>query len=137
MGGLDIVSVKHKTQAMLAEWWVKWLIDRKSSWHEIVRNKYNCQPNHSLRDALTGKNVSPVVRGIINISNDKGFNLTLELNQFYWIIRDGRSVLFWKDCWSDEGVLSVKFPRLFSLSKLRLILVRDYYDYWSNPSTEI
>lgn len=71
IGGLDIVLVKHKNQVVLAKWWVKWLTDRKSSWHEIVRNKYNCQPYHNLGDALTGKIFFPFMRGIININNDK------------------------------------------------------------------
>lgn len=35
---------------------------------------------------------------------------------FKRIIGNGAGTLFWKDCWDDEGLLRVKFNRLFRLS---------------------
>lgn len=123
---------------MLVKWWAKWLVDRKLGWNNLIKDKQSCHPFVSLGDALANKTIFPTLRGIISIKNDKGFNLAMSLNQYQWDIRDGHSALFWEDC--VVGKLSFKFSRLYrlySLSKLKLLSVRDYCDIWLNPEAEV
>lgn len=136
-GGLGIVPVKHTNQALLAKWWFKWLMDIKAFWHKLVKAKYDCHSCKSLGDVLVGRNISPVLKGIADININNSFGTSLHFNQFQWSIKDGRTAMFWEDCWSGTNLLSSKFPRLFNLSRFKFTSVRDFCELWNDPKTEI
>lgn len=92
-GGLNIVPLKHANQTLLAKWWFKWLSDRKAFWHELLKAKYDCYSSSSLGDALAGKNIFPILKGITDVNADNGFGRSLHFNQFQWTVKDGNFVL--------------------------------------------
>lgn len=48
---------------------------------------------------------------------------------FVWIIKNGKSVLFWEDHWLNGGSLAIKFPRLYNLSVHQLWSVKQVKEY--------
>lgn len=65
-----------------------------------------------LGESLNTKRVLPVIQGLLDNNYEGGFNLALSLNNFRWVIRDGRSALFWEDHWEGPDKLRYSFPRL-------------------------
>lgn len=49
------------------------------------------------------------------------------------VVRNGSSTLFWHDLWTDSVPLSVKFQRLYSMSKEKMVTV-DSIGSWSEDT---
>ncbi|KAK8595441.1 hypothetical protein V6N13_016810 [Hibiscus sabdariffa] len=70
--------------------------------------------------------MSVLWRQIVEVQNDECVQRFMSTTHFFWILGDGRSILFWHDCWCLELPLFQIFPRLFSLAVNAMALVHEY-----------
>lgn len=53
-----------------------------------------------------------MIKDIVSINKELGFNLVLSVDNFKWVVGNGESALFWEDMWCDVGKLCTSFHRL-------------------------
>lgn len=84
------------------------------------------------------------MRSISNVALNPYLGPRLSGSSFKWNLKNGKECLFWIDWWFQEGILRSLFPRLFSISNVKLIsmqsmchLIRDintpFSMLWKRP----
>ncbi|KAK8617292.1 hypothetical protein V6N13_080209 [Hibiscus sabdariffa] len=67
-----------------------------------------------------------VWRQIVEIQGEECVKLFMAAGKFSWLLGDGTSILFWRDCWYLDVPLLQFFSQLFTLAVNNLASVQDY-----------
>jgi len=82
-------------------------------WKEVLDSK--CRGWRNLKGPSSNKNVSLWWRELKAIWSMKEWGEKFD-DRFRWKVGHGKEIKFWEDRWVGNLVLKIKFPRLFSLS---------------------
>ena len=106
--------------------------DKGGLWKEILDSKYGGW--RSLQEGVNISRTSLWWKDLMEVWGSEGWGRNFE-DAFKWKIGNGDSVLFWDDCWADNGALKHVYPRLFSLSSCKDAKVTEL-GKWINGSWE-
>lgn len=118
-GGLGIVSIQIRNQALLGKWHYRWLRERDRSWNKWIREKYNLHQGASMEELSTANKLSDSLRDIYNVSQVATLHGSLNMQSFKWELRDGKSILLWEDFWIGDTLLKYRFKKLFLISQFK------------------
>lgn len=60
----------------------------------------------------------------------------LNRSNYHWIFGDGNDILFWEYYWMQGEYLSIKYPRLYSISKWNFFSINQFISMWKNGINE-
>ncbi|GMI94627.1 hypothetical protein HRI_003132000 [Hibiscus trionum] len=123
LGGMGLVDVKVKNQALLNKWLWCFGTENDKLWRRVIVAKYGlsndnltpCEGSFG-KESWVWRNISRPAR-----NNDDPFTKHLK-----FLLGDGKSINFWEDQWTDFPSLRVAFPRIFSISVLKSGKVCEY-----------
>jgi hypothetical protein len=126
-GGLGVLNLELQNKALLMKQLKKIYSRADVPWVKLVWSLYGNSVPHtkSRRGSFWWKDIFSLVDEYMSISKCK--------------IRNGSSVLFWKDFWANSEILCDKYPRIFSfamdedVSVASLVLKQDIYSCFSLP----
>ena len=127
-GGLGVTNFELQNKALLLKQLHKFYSQMDVPWVKLVWSLYDtASPPHAQtkRGSFWWRDVFSLVDIYRSISSCD--------------IRDGKSVLFWKDFWHSEGMLCSNFPRLFSyalnedISVGEIVSSSDIYSLFALP----
>jgi hypothetical protein len=124
-GGLGVRDLEVVNKSLLLKW--RWRLvndEGPSLWKEVLAAKYG---THILNNVNLSCESSPYFaslwwKDVCNIDVGLGSSNWLE-EVLVRRLGNGMHTRFWKDVWIGDGPLSLKFPRLFSLSMQKDICV--------------
>lgn len=102
-GGLGVGVLRSKNNALLGKWWWHWLFDRNKMWQKLILELYGKENSHSWGALKGNSNLSPVLRGIVNLSRNQQMDSLINHTNFKWDFKDGQTILFWHDWWHERG----------------------------------
>ncbi|GMI95175.1 hypothetical protein like AT4G29090 [Hibiscus trionum] len=130
-GGLGIPNLKIMNRSLLGRWVWKFGVERESWWKKV-----DCCKNNLDQSSLSVPNAkfpqaSWIWRGMVN-----NFTMDDEIGSCFrshlkFKVGRGDAIFFWHDRWLLNVPLSMKFPRLFSLSTNKNGRVADFGSYES------
>ncbi|KAJ0734469.1 putative RNA-directed DNA polymerase [Helianthus annuus] len=112
-GGLGFGSLRDTNSVMLAKWWWRFKREESGLWRRVVwaihhnSGAWNFIP---AKKTLTGpwKQISKVANDLSLSDVDLSRNIRV-------VVRDGKCILFWIDCWCGDVSMATRFPNLFAL----------------------
>jgi hypothetical protein len=124
-GGLGVRDIKAVNLSLLMKWRLLQMDDR-AIWKEVLVAKYG---DHILFDVELSNGPPPYFsslwwKDICALENSVGSRRWLE-EVVVRRIGNGDLTWFWDDKWHGDSPLSVKFPRLFSLTLKKEVSVRE------------
>ena len=93
-----------------------------SIWKEVIKLKYQVEEGGWFTKNSRGSGKVGLCK---DISKE---NKQLEMDNFFFVLGNGRRIYFWEDCWCGEGVLSEVFPTLYNLAHPKGVRVGDVWD---------
>nr|GEZ69772.1 RNA-directed DNA polymerase, eukaryota [Tanacetum cinerariifolium] len=119
-GGLGISSLYAMNRGLLLKWVWRFVSQKNTLWARVIQALHGV--DGKIGTLLKGGHRSCWTSIIQEMNNmdQKGIN-------FMSFIRiklgNGAKTRFWEDKWCDEGILKIKYPRLFALESCKLISV--------------
>ncbi|KAJ0445645.1 putative reverse transcriptase zinc-binding domain-containing protein [Helianthus annuus] len=134
-GGLGFGSLRDMNSALLAKWWWRFKGEESGLWRRVVWAIHHNARNWNFIPAkLT---ISGPWKQIAKSANKLGL-ADINLSRYIkGLVRDGRCVLFWLDCWWGDEPLANRFPNLFAIENDKFCKVADRVKssnlgvYWS------
>ena len=122
LGGLGVGNIMHKNLILLFKWWWRFSESDNSLWkrilksvHEIKGLKASTDTFHTVKDDTWAH----------LLSNDAKTSRIRSVIEEGMLVRvgNGNSVRFWHDRWSEVGMLKRAFPRLYTISLQKNLLI--------------
>lgn len=120
---------------MLGKWWFRWHKERGSKWNKIIRAKYNYEKDEDLDCVGNSSRHSHIWNSIIKVNNEEGFDKALSSCNSKWTVNNGESALFWEDWWHGTRNFKNSFQRLYTLCKVKKVVVKDFISLWQKETT--
>ncbi|GKV52698.1 hypothetical protein SLEP1_g59269 [Rubroshorea leprosula] len=125
--GLGIPNLAISNIALLGKWWNKFYNDGENEklWKKIVISKYYAGSTSNLIYNTMSSRLSSLWKDILSIDKVSDRATMCFSNGFTHQLGDGSKTSFWKDIWLESSPLKHEFPRLFSLTLDKELLVAD------------
>ncbi|KAJ0434249.1 putative RNA-directed DNA polymerase [Helianthus annuus] len=122
-GGLGFGSLRDMNSALLAKWWWRFKGEESGLWRRVVWAIHHNARNWNFIPAkLT---ISGPWKQIAKSANELGL-ADINLSRYIkGLVRDGRCVMFWLDCWWGDEPLANRFPNLFAIENDKFCKVAD------------
>ncbi|KAK1402922.1 hypothetical protein POM88_002527 [Heracleum sosnowskyi] len=75
-------------------------------------------------------NFSYMFKDILALRNNPIAHIIFKIDNYIWIVGNGKTVLFWEDIWTGCTPLYVRFSRLYSISKWQLATLDQVKAQW-------
>lgn len=108
---------------------------RDSFWWKIIQQKYQLMSHKGLDQCNNISGLSFRLKDLCNPYLSRKWCDQFNVKGFKWILGKGDMILFWKDLWIGDQVLSEKFPRLYSISNWKQCTVKMVLEEWSISSS--
>ncbi|XP_063935611.1 uncharacterized protein LOC135147087 [Daucus carota subsp. sativus] len=135
-GGLGIASLEVRNISLLAKWWWRCYSQRDQLWNTILTRKYGELIRYNLGLIAGSSNLSPILKGIVNLGQNKRVEPLLRPHNFKWELGNGSSIYFWEDWWWGDGPLATCYSRLYSLSKLKFKSIFEFLSLWNETGSD-
>ena len=122
MGGLGVGNIMHKNLILLFKWWWRYSEANNSLWKRILQSVYNIKGLKASTD--TFHNVKNGTWAHLLSSNAETSKMRSIIEEGMGVkIGNGQSVSFWHDTWCDGGALKRIFPKLYTISLQKNLLI--------------
>lgn len=132
-GGLGIVSLKHRNQALLAKWWGRCYSERGSFWNNFLASRYGKKILYDLKKFSYTKNRVPIFKAFTELARCSNVYQLINRQSFSWRLDSGETILFWEGNWHPQGILSIAYHVLYETCSSKLITVKSFCEAWQDP----
>lgn len=134
-GGLGLVPIRVKNQALLGKWSYRWEKERHRKWNIWIRDKYSCTNSDSMGEGLKDKKMSDSLEAMALAAEQSIFTQSVRERKYIWKVGNGQQVLFWEDCWLEDMPLMQRFKKLYNLSNLKELTIESFVQLWRSPAS--
>ena len=122
MGGLGVGNIMHKNLILLFKWWWRFSEPENSLWKKILKSVHEIKGLKASSEAFNKVREGTWAQ---LLSNDRDTCRVRSIVEEGMLIRvgNGKSVRFWLDRWCEAGALKGLFPRLYSISLQKNLLI--------------
>ena len=120
--GLGVGDLIIKNVALLFKWWWRFSLEDQPLWKKIVSSSNDIDTDKPLWKQK-GDNKGGTWSSICSIWRINKEVEDIVTNGLWVLVRDGRNTLFWKDLWISDNCLKECFPRLYSISSHRGVVI--------------
>ncbi|GKV09904.1 hypothetical protein SLEP1_g21338 [Rubroshorea leprosula] len=115
-GGLGVVNLERKKDALLGKWWFRLGDGLDSLWKRVIWGKYYGGRRERDVTSVECLNMSPIWKDIVSLGSRLERLSNMLIRGFKWEVGDGSCVDFWSDKWVGDKSLKELYPRLFVLA---------------------
>ncbi|GJZ13996.1 RNA-directed DNA polymerase, eukaryota, reverse transcriptase zinc-binding domain protein [Tanacetum coccineum] len=127
--GLGIGSFKSFNLALLQKWRWRFSFNPKALWVKVGKAFHGQESNFGLNDKIS----NGIWSKIIGSSNYLHLNDILPSDSIWFRVGCGTSIRFWKDLWTSNAPLYLRYNRLFRLEQDKDCLISDCFNnnHWA------
>lgn len=123
IGGLGVKKLMQHNLALLAKWWWRFGKDKEALWVKVIRGKYGLDGNSWLPHAHGSGSSSRIWSDICSLDNPSS-HLGYSIRDTFRVqVNSGNAIVFCDHIWLGESSLKEDYPRLFSLSTQKEVLI--------------
>lgn len=128
IGGLDLVPIKLRNEALLCKWGWRFSKEVHALWIKVLKAKYGTLNANgwNLGDEVE-KSGSHVLKAWWRISQGRSEVGNQFREHLRLLVGKGNRTFFWEDVWLGDRPLKASFPRLYKASRCRLASVKDVF----------
>ncbi|GJW68358.1 RNA-directed DNA polymerase, eukaryota, reverse transcriptase zinc-binding domain protein [Tanacetum coccineum] len=120
-GGLGIESLKSFNLALLQKWRWRMISNAKALWVKVIKAFHGQEGGFGLNDNTS----NGVWSKIVGSSNYLHSAEILPIDSIRFQVGCGTSTRFWKDLWTDNAPLYIRYNKLFQLEQEKDCLIWD------------
>ncbi|KAF5791018.1 putative RNA-directed DNA polymerase [Helianthus annuus] len=122
-GGMGFGSLRDTNSALLAKWWWRFKGEDSGLWRRVVwALHHNSRSWNFIPAKMT---ISGPWKQIYKSANDL-LSADVDLSRLIkGVVRDGKGVMFWTDCWCGDVSLATRYPNLFRLENNKFCKVAE------------
>ena len=128
LGGLGVGNIMHKNLILLFKWWWRFSETDNSLWKRILKSvhdikvlKASADTFHKVKDGTWAH--------LLSIDADTSKMRSIIEEGMLVKIGNGKSVQFWHDRWCEVETLKRAFPRLYTISLQKNLLISQMGDW--------
>ncbi|GKC51585.1 RNA-directed DNA polymerase, eukaryota [Tanacetum coccineum] len=119
-GGLGVSSLYALNRGLLFKWIWRFLTQGTSLWAKVIKAIHGVDGKIGTNNRGSINSCWTNIVSEVNVLKNKG----IDLMQYIKIkLGNGDSVRLWDDLWHDDGILKVKFPRVYALESCKSISI--------------
>ncbi|KAI8535123.1 hypothetical protein RHMOL_Rhmol10G0150800 [Rhododendron molle] len=122
-GGLGVKKLAQQNLALLAKWWWRFGKDKEALWVKVIKGKYGLDANCWLPYIRVSGSSSRIWRDICSLDSPSSRLVYSIRDSFRAQVNSGDATMFWEHVWLGESALKEDYPRLFSLSTQKEVLI--------------
>lgn len=107
-------------------------------WNKFFAQKYGGAFIYHLQLVQFDNGSSRILKSVSNLFQSLDIMNLVNFKCFKWKVNNGKSVMFWEDRWHEEGIMQIKFARLYRIFNFKLSSISEFLIEWrkggrSNP----